>query len=115
MSNPKLITQIINSCVLEFTSIITSHFLDGCFKLIVNSLDECLEGCKHVTLVNKKEHSCISSKIIYNHKPYLFPPMLVYVVGLNKSMYNNSNVLDVLIMLFVGCVSNLLSGFTCTT
>jgi len=22
----------------------------------VNSLDECLEGCKHITLVNKKEH-----------------------------------------------------------
>jgi hypothetical protein len=30
--------------------------------------------------------------------------MLVYVVGPNKSMCNNSNALDVLIMLFLGCV-----------
>jgi hypothetical protein len=68
MSNPKLITQIINSCVLEFTSIVTSHFLDGYFKLIVNSLDECLEGYKHITFINEKEHPCISSEIIHNYK-----------------------------------------------
>jgi hypothetical protein len=68
MPNLKLITQIINSCVLELTSIVTSHFLDGGLKLIVNSLDECLEGCKYITLVNKKEHLCISSEIIHNHK-----------------------------------------------
>jgi hypothetical protein len=54
MPNAKLITQIINSCVLELTSIVTSHFLDGGLKLIVNSFDECIEGCKHITLANKK-------------------------------------------------------------
>jgi type III secretory pathway component EscT len=68
MPNPKLITQIINSCVLELIFIVTSHFLDGGLKFIVNSLDECLEGCKHITLVNKKEHSSVSSEIIHNHK-----------------------------------------------
>jgi hypothetical protein len=71
MSNAKLITQIINSCVLEFTFIITSHFLDGGLKLIVNSLDKCLEGCKHITLVNKNEHAYISNEIIHNHKSIL--------------------------------------------
>jgi hypothetical protein len=68
MPNPKLITQIINFCVFELTSIVTSHFLDGGLKLIVNSFDECLKGCKHITLVNKKEHPCIFSEIIHNHK-----------------------------------------------
>jgi hypothetical protein len=34
----------------------------------------------------------------------LFSPMLVCVVGPNKFMCNNSNALDVLIMLFLGCV-----------
>jgi len=71
---------------------------------IVNSLDECLKGCKHITLINKKEHPSVSSEIIHYHKSILFPPMLVYVVGPNKSMCNNSNALDVLIMLFLGCV-----------
>jgi hypothetical protein len=68
MPNPKLITQIINSCVLKLISIVTSHFLDGGLKFIVNSLDECLEGCKHITLVNKKEHPSVSSEIIHSHK-----------------------------------------------
>ena len=31
----------------------------------------------------------VKSSTIIN--PYLFPPMLVYVIGPNKSMYNNSN------------------------
>jgi hypothetical protein len=35
-------------------------------------------------------------------KPYLLPPMLVYVVGPNKFICNNSNALDVLMMLFFG-------------
>ena len=38
MSNSKFITQLINSSVLEFTTVVTSNFLDGCFKLIVNAL-----------------------------------------------------------------------------
>jgi hypothetical protein len=71
MPNAIFITKLINSCILEFTTIVTSNFLDCCFKLIVNSLDECLEGCKHITLVNKKEQSSISSEIIRNHKAIL--------------------------------------------
>ena len=35
---------------------------------IVNSLDECLKGCKHITLINKKEHPSVSSEIIHYHK-----------------------------------------------
>jgi hypothetical protein len=104
MPNPKLIVQIINSYVLELISIVTSHFLDGGLKFIVNSLDECLEGCKHITVVNKKNTQVylVKSSIVTNL--YLFSPMLVYVVSPNKSMCNNSNALDVLIMLFLGCV-----------
>jgi hypothetical protein len=107
MPNPELLTQIINSCVLELTSIVTSHFLDGGLKLIVNSLYECLEGCKYITLINKKEHPYIYIYIVRSStiiNPYLFPPMLVYVVGPNKSMCNNSNALDMLIILFLGYV-----------
>jgi hypothetical protein len=59
MPSPKLVTQIINSCVVELTSIVTSHFLDGGLKLIVNSLAKCLEGCQYITLVNKKEHPSV--------------------------------------------------------
>ena len=42
----------------------------------------------------------VKSSTITN--PYLFPPMLVYVVGSNKSMCNNSNALHVLMILFFG-------------
>ena len=51
MPNTKFITKLINSCVLEFTSIVASYFLDGCFKLIVYSLDKCFENGKSITLV----------------------------------------------------------------
>jgi hypothetical protein len=36
MPNAKLIIQMMNSYVLEFTFIATSHFLDGGLKLIMN-------------------------------------------------------------------------------
>jgi hypothetical protein len=71
MSNPIHITKLINSCILEFIFIVTSHFLDCSFKLILYSFDECLECCKHITLVNKKEHLSVSSEIIHNHKAIL--------------------------------------------
>ena len=104
MSNSKLITKIINSSIIEFTSIVTSHFLDPCIKLILASLDKCFEYIKDFTFVNKKEDPCVSCIVIHYHKPYLFPPMLEYVVGPNKSICNNSNALLVLIMLFLGWV-----------
>jgi hypothetical protein len=44
----------------------------------------------------------VKSSTITN--PYLFPPILVYVVGPNKSMCYNSNALDALFILFLGCV-----------
>ena len=68
MSNSKFITQLINSCILELTSIVTFNSLDGCFKLIINALDKLFECCKHIILINKKEHLCVSSEIIHNHK-----------------------------------------------
>jgi bisphosphoglycerate-dependent phosphoglycerate mutase len=43
MSNTKIITQFLNSCVLELTTIVTSNLLDGDFKLILHSLDKRLE------------------------------------------------------------------------
>jgi hypothetical protein len=71
MSNAILITKLINFCILEFTSIVTFHLLDCSFKLILYSLDECLECCKHITLVNKKGYPSISSEIMHNHKATL--------------------------------------------
>jgi hypothetical protein len=40
MSNSKVIKQLINSSVLELTTIVTSNSLDGCFKLIMNAFDK---------------------------------------------------------------------------
>jgi hypothetical protein len=40
MSNSKIITQLINSSILELTTIVTSNSLDGCFKLIVYAFDK---------------------------------------------------------------------------
>jgi hypothetical protein len=40
ISNSKVITQLINSSVLELSTIVTSNSHDGCFKLIMNALDE---------------------------------------------------------------------------
>jgi hypothetical protein len=71
MPNAILITKFIDSCVLEFTTIVNSHFLDCCFKLTLHSLDECLECIKRITLVNKKGLSSVSSEVIHNHKSIL--------------------------------------------
>ena len=54
MSNSKIITQLINSSVLELTTIVTSNSLDGYFKLIVNALDKCLNVANTSLLSTRK-------------------------------------------------------------
>jgi hypothetical protein len=54
MSNSKFITQLINSSVLELTTIVTSNSLDGCFKLILNALTNDLKVANTSLLSTRK-------------------------------------------------------------
>jgi hypothetical protein len=71
MSNAIVITKFFNSCILELTSIVTSHFLDSNLKLIVNSSEKGLKDIKHFTFITKKEYPCEFCKVIHYDKVIL--------------------------------------------
>jgi len=63
-----LIKEIFNVGVSKLCSVVTSHFLDIHFKLILSSSCKLLEDPLGFTFISQKEYPSEARKIINNHK-----------------------------------------------
>ena len=68
MFNALFIKKLLNKSILEFSAIITSHFLDGKTELLLSSSNKYLHLLLNLALVMQEKYQSETGIVINNNK-----------------------------------------------